>query len=297
MEFIASLSAKAYQHYILQDVVLICIVSFIFASLFYGMLRARSTSLHWNQLGKVQVDHLGVIDLIVSAFLVFLFANQLLLPFDAEKAGQVRSLSNSDLLLNFSIPIFISIFLCVIVSVREPISESFGLLKGNIAWIIVGAIVAYILMILLVIGLEHGLQLNQWLESRLGERQYQDVVNEVMNASDTRLLILIVGACIIAPVCEEIIFRGYLYSVTKRYTGPIFAAICTGILFGTIHGEVWAFISLSCLGIILAAVYEITGSLWSSIITHCLFNSVNVYFMTNPQAMEHVQNACLIPSF
>ncbi|GAA5496974.1 hypothetical protein Rhal01_03162 [Rubritalea halochordaticola] len=295
MEFIASLSAEAFEHNILQDVILICIVSYVFASLFYGMLRARSRGLHWNQLGKVPVDHLGVIDIAVAAILVLMFAGPYLLPYTAPDPEKKRTITDSMLILSFSTQIFFAGITCFVVSLRHNIAESFGLYRSTPLIIAGSAVIALILMLASTILLDSVFHLNDWLTERLGEKQLQEVVNQMMSAEGQRLIILIIGACIVAPVCEEIIFRGYLYSVTKRYTGPIFAAICTGVLFGAIHGEVWSFIPLAVLGIILAGVYEITGSLWSSILTHALFNGMSTYFMTHPEYSEEIKKACLLP--
>ncbi|SHI41383.1 hypothetical protein SAMN02745181_0070 [Rubritalea squalenifaciens DSM 18772] len=295
MEFIASLSAEAFEHNILQDVILICIVSYVFASLFYGMLRARSRGLHWNQLGKVPVDHLGVIDIAVAAILVLMFAGPYLLPYNPPDPEKKRTITDSMIILGFSTQIFFAGVTCFVVSLRHNVTESFGLYRSNLLVIVGSAVASFILMLASMYLLDSVLQLNDWLTERLGERQFQEVVNQMMSAEGQRLLILIIGACIVAPLCEEIIFRGYLYSVTKRYTGPIFAAICTGVLFGAVHGEVWSFIPLSILGIILACVYEFTGSLWSSILTHALFNGVSTFYMTHPEYSEQIKNACLLP--
>lgn len=129
--------------------------------------------------------------------------------------------------------------------------------------------------------------LDEWLKSRIGEPKPQEVVTEVINTTDNvRLFILIFSACVIAPIVEEIIFRGYLYPVTKRFTDPYFAAVFTGVIFGCIHGNVGAVILLSALGILLAALYEATGSILACIATHAIFNSFSVFLMRHPEIFD-----------
>ncbi|MFC4996133.1 CPBP family intramembrane glutamic endopeptidase [Rubritalea tangerina] len=49
-----------------------------------------------------------------------------------------------------------------------------------------------------------------------------------------------------------------------------------GILFGAIHGQIWALIPLSIFGILLAILYEKSGSIWAPILCHAMFNSINI---------------------
>ena len=62
-------------------------------------------------------------------------------------------------------------------------------------------------------------------------------------------------------------------------TEPVVAAIFTGVIFGAIHGQIWAVIPLSLFGILLAILYEKSGSIWACILCHGLFNTINVFFM------------------
>ena len=87
------------------------------------------------------------------------------------------------------------------------------------------------------------------------------------------------AAVIAAPLTEELLFRGLLYGVCKRFTDSWFAALVTSLLFASVHLHVGSFIPLFALALILVAVYEITGSLLVPIVMHALFNGLMLIAM------------------
>ncbi len=87
---------------------------------------------------------------------------------------------------------------------------------------------------------------------------------------------LVVLAVFIAPVVEEVIFRGFLFNALLRYVPVGIAVATSGIIFGLAHFDRTAFFPLACGGVILAVVYYRTGSLASSMLTHGTFNAANV---------------------
>jgi membrane protease YdiL (CAAX protease family) len=83
-------------------------------------------------------------------------------------------------------------------------------------------------------------------------------------------------ATIAAPFMEEFIFRGFLFNALLRYMPVWSAAVFSGIIFGAVHGSQSAFLPLAASGIVLAYVYYRSGSLTAAMLTHSLFNLVNV---------------------
>lgn len=77
-----------------------------------------------------------------------------------------------------------------------------------------------------------------------------------------------------APLAEEMVFRGLVYRLGRRAWGPWPAAIVSSLAFGLVHGEPWYLFGLVALGLLLATVYELTGSLWASVIVHAVHNAV-----------------------
>lgn len=94
-------------------------------------------------------------------------------------------------------------------------------------------------------------------------------------ASNTPELVLsAVALIVIAPVVEEIIFRGILLPVFIKRFGMIAAAVITSLLFGLVHLQLNVFIVTFVLGLLLAWLYYRTLSLWPAIILHSLKNLV-----------------------
>ena len=84
--------------------------------------------------------------------------------------------------------------------------------------------------------------------------------------------ILIAGA-VIAPVCEEFLFRGFFYVVFKRYIGAPASALITAALFAAFHVSLTAFPSLFVLALCFTIAFEKTGSLVVPVTMHALFNA------------------------
>lgn len=94
---------------------------------------------------------------------------------------------------------------------------------------------------------------------------------------DTALIVAFtVLAGVAAPFMEEFVYRGFLFNAFLRYMPVWAAAVLSGLLFGASHGSATAFLPLAASGVVLAYVYERSGSLTASMLTHALFNLINV---------------------
>ncbi len=63
----------------------------------------------------------------------------------------------------------------------------------------------------------------------------------------------------------------------------------SGLIFATAHGELAALPTLFFLGVLLALLYERTGSIWAPIGLHALFNSVTVLVSLLPRFLPQAQ--------
>ena len=103
----------------------------------------------------------------------------------------------------------------------------------------------------------------------------QRVVQDL--GADTNTLLLVVGAVVvvaIAPVCEEIVFRGFLYRVLRLRMRFWIAAALNGALFGVIHGLSPIVPILAFLGFVLCWAYERAGTLYAPIAIHVINNAI-----------------------
>jgi membrane protease YdiL (CAAX protease family) len=87
---------------------------------------------------------------------------------------------------------------------------------------------------------------------------------------------LIATATIVAPVVEEVIFRGVFFPAIARQRGIPAAIVTVSMLFAVIHGHLPAILPLFVVGTFLSASYLYTGSLLVPILMHSIFNTVNV---------------------
>ena len=82
--------------------------------------------------------------------------------------------------------------------------------------------------------------------------------------------------CVMAPVCEELLFRGFFFPALSNWKGWLPAAAITGVVFGGVHAgsaPVVDLVPLAALGFGLCLLYRYTGSLWPCIVAHTLNNS------------------------
>ncbi len=104
--------------------------------------------------------------------------------------------------------------------------------------------------------------------------------HDALAGQNHRLLATIAASAIfVAPICEEIIFRGSFYPVLTRLLGRVPAAIVCAVLFGAVHDTFTDLPSLTVLALCFTAAYERTGSLLVPIFMHGWFNALSLLAM------------------
>lgn len=106
------------------------------------------------------------------------------------------------------------------------------------------------------------------------------IINEMSESISDNNLTTIFLVSIVAPVCEEIVFRGIIQKgLINRGVSPLKAVVFSAVLFGIIHGNPWQLVAGILLGVVLGWVYEKTNSLLSSIMLHIFNNLFYVLLM------------------
>ncbi|MGB3453750.1 MAG: type II CAAX endopeptidase family protein [Moheibacter sp.] len=96
-----------------------------------------------------------------------------------------------------------------------------------------------------------------------------------------------ITVCILAPILEEILFRGVLLrGLLQNGTSPIIAIFVSSLLFGAAHLNPWQFIAAGFLGAIFGFVYYRTRSLWLCMFLHALNNTISFVFMIKEGTLE-----------
>ncbi len=85
------------------------------------------------------------------------------------------------------------------------------------------------------------------------------------------LFFIVIG--ILPALCEETLFRGFLYTTLRRTRGAFIAIVFSAALFSLVHMDLGGAIQLFGLGFLFAYVFERTKSLLPSMIAHCMWNS------------------------
>lgn len=83
---------------------------------------------------------------------------------------------------------------------------------------------------------------------------------------------LVITAVVIAPVFEEMLFRGLFYQTFKKRFGYLRAAVISSGLFSLLHFNAAQFLPVMGLGALLCFIFEYTGSLVPVIVLH-MFNN------------------------
>lgn len=86
--------------------------------------------------------------------------------------------------------------------------------------------------------------------------------------------LLVVTLVVLAPVCEEIFFRGYLYPALRNRMSKQPAMILNGVLFAAAHFEIVGFLPRFLLGWGLCYIYERNRTLGGPMTAHSLYNGL-----------------------
>ena len=191
-------------------------------------------------------------------------------------------------------------FVVLLLFRRVNLADAFGLRWRSTWWKVIYAPAVVLVMWTFMRVLDF-VGYNEWLGQFIEGDGIQESVKLLQETTDPTVFILMgVVACIGAPLSEEVVFRGYIYTAVKRMAGLPVAVILSGLLFGAVHMSLVALLPLTVLGIILALSYEYTGSLWAPIAIHFCFNAATVAVQTllkfNPEWIEDIEkNAGFIP--
>lgn len=111
---------------------------------------------------------------------------------------------------------------------------------------------------------------------RLTEQMDAVRVLEEMRSRPAALLGLVAIIGVIGPIAEEVFFRGFAYTAFKRRFGGAWAVPLSAFVFAVMHGNPVGLIPIFMVGLVLAVLFQRSGSLAAPIGLHCANNSVVV---------------------
>jgi membrane protease YdiL (CAAX protease family) len=164
--------------------------------------------------------------------------------------------------------VLVAVF-CAQLGGRTVRAWQFGLRPPGVGW---RAAAGYLLLLVVVFLVLSAI----W--AAIFNPEPEKLLNKLGANETTSLLVLSAGlTCVVAPICEELLFRGYIFTALRTWRGTWPAALITGLLFGGVHaGSAPALdlVPLAGLGLGLCLLYRYTGSLYPCIAAHSLNNSL-----------------------
>lgn len=113
--------------------------------------------------------------------------------------------------------------------------------------------------------------------------QWETFFRENMPTTGFGIILAVFTVVIVAPLAEEIIFRGLLHRLASSMWGAVPAALISALVFGIVHGEPWFLFGLVGVGFLLAFIYEATGSVTACWVAHAVHNSISLWAMLNTE--------------
>lgn len=158
---------------------------------------------------------------------------------------------------------------CAQLGARTVRSWQFGLRRPGGGWRSAGGLILLLLVAFIVLSAIWSAVVHPEAEKLL----------ETLGSNEGTALLLLSAAltCVVAPICEEMLFRGYIFTALRNWRGTLPAALITAVVFGGVHyGSAPALdlVPLGALGFGLCLLYRYTGSLYPCMIVHSLNNSI-----------------------
>ena len=100
---------------------------------------------------------------------------------------------------------------------------------------------------------------------------------DLYSAGDKILAFIIIA--IVAPIAEEIIFRGFLYGRLRKHINMPVVMLLTSLLFAFLHGQWNVAVNVFATSVVLCSLREITGTIYAGTLVHILKNAIAFYLL------------------
>ncbi len=239
-------------------------------------------SINWKELQPLDLDLLDMVLLIAGGFVVLgevfspLFSISLVEAFSTNLSLELsQSLKIFFGYLFMAIPPLLIVYFQIKSIKGEfifkkdyfqfntiPIKDA--IIQGLKGWLIV---IPFVLLVSLI--------MNILIENQNGSNPLLEIV--LNNDSYVSFLLLFLTTTFLAPLFEEIIFRGILLPVLSRDFGKILGISISAFIFALAHLSIGEMPPLLVLGIGLGITRTISGSLLSSVVMHSLWNGLTFF--------------------
>lgn len=134
------------------------------------------------------------------------------------------------------------------------------------------------------------------------QKANDDLINAFIKASSLPEFIrAFIVMAIVPGIGEELFFRGVLMRfVRKKTSGMVVPILFSAVVFAFAHLSVYGLPSIFLAGVLLAIIYQLTGSLWCSVVAHLFFNGSQVliqYMATSSAGAKELTEAKQVPLY
>lgn len=107
------------------------------------------------------------------------------------------------------------------------------------------------------------------------------LLNEHLPRTPSEIALAAVAVVLAAPLAEEIVFRALVHRLAASMWGALPGACVSALVFAIAHAEPWFLFGLVGIGLMLALVWEATGSLQACWLAHALHNALSLGLMVS----------------
>ena len=99
---------------------------------------------------------------------------------------------------------------------------------------------------------------------------------KILPVGTAGLVLTIVVVCVVAPIVEEMVFRGVLLQSLARRWGVTAGIVISSIVFALAHSSLYAALPIFLLALFLGRLFVRSGTLWQPIAAHAAFNTLGL---------------------
>lgn len=152
--------------------------------------------------------------------------------------------------------------------------EELGLMELP-TWTDIGlAPVGFIVATLLAVGLTSFFSIFPWFNAS----EVQETGFSIYMSGQERIFAFL-SLVVLAPIVEEIVFRGFLYGKLRAKLSMPLSILITSLLFAILHFQWNVGVNVFALSVVLCVLREITGTVYAGILTHMVKNGVAFYLL------------------
>lgn len=153
--------------------------------------------------------------------------------------------------------------------------QEIGLQRPLLSWKMIGYVLMFFIFVYAMSLVTTSL--SEWIGIDTDSYREKHISQELSDAKALGFLMAmlpVIATAVIAPLGEELLFRGVLQSVLTAKWGVYAGVIGSALLFSLIHADLVLFIPIFLMGVLFSVLYRITGSLWAPIWLHAVNNFI-----------------------